>query len=336
MNILLTGGAGYIGSHTAVVLTEAGHKVFLLDNFCNSQKDVLDQLRKILHKTLPMIEGDIRDTALIAKTLQEFEIDAVIHLAGLKSVGESGDVPIKYYANNVQGTISLLEAMQRANTKTLVFSSSATVYGDPLYLPIDENHPTAATNAYGRSKIHIEEMLKDVVNSDSDWRVMCLRYFNPVGAHSSGLIGEYPRGIPNNLMPYIAQVAAKKLSHLNIYGADYPTLDGTGIRDYIHVVDLARGHLAALSYLQNQTGWDAINLGTGRGTSVFEMISSYQTASGLEIPYEIIGRRVGDIASCYTKVDKSRDLLKWDATHTLDQMCESSWLWQKNMISIQS
>ena len=336
MNILLTGGAGYIGSHTAVVLTEAGHKVFLLDNFCNSQKDVLDQLRKILHKTLPMIEGDIRDTALIAKTLQEFEIDAVIHLAGLKSVGESGDVPIQYYANNVQGTISLLEAMQRANTKTLVFSSSATVYGDPLYLPIDENHPTAATNAYGRSKIHIEEMLKDVVNSDSDWRVMCLRYFNPVGAHSSGLIGEYPRGIPNNLMPYIAQVAAKKLSHLNIYGADYPTLDGTGIRDYIHVVYLARGHLAALSYLQNQTGWDAINLGTGRGTSVFEMISSYQTASGLEIPYEIIGRRVGDIASCYTKVDKSRDLLKWDATHTLDQMCESSWLWQKNMISIQS
>jgi UDP-glucose 4-epimerase len=335
VNILLTGGAGYIGSHTAVVLTEASHKVFLLDNFCNSQKDVLDRLRKILDKALPMIEGDIRDTALITKTLQEFEIDAVIHLAGLKSVGESGDIPIEYYANNVQGTISLLEAMQGANIKTLVFSSSATVYGDPLYLPIDENHPTAATNAYGRSKIHVEEILRDVVKSDSDWRVICLRYFNPVGAHSSGLIGEYPRGIPNNLMPYMAQVAAKKLPRLNVYGADYPTLDGTGIRDYIHVVDLARGHLAALNYLQNQRGWDVINLGTGRGSSVLEMISSYQKASGLEIPYEIIERRVGDIASCYTKVDKSRDLLKWDATHTLDQMCESSWLWQKNMMSIQ-
>jgi UDP-glucose 4-epimerase len=252
----------------------------------------------------------------------------VIHLAGLKAVGESAEKPIEYYANNVQGTISLLEAMKAANVKSLVFSSSATVYGDPQYLPIDEEHPLSAKNAYGRSKLHIEEMLKDVANSDAGWKIICLRYFNPAGAHESGLIGEEPNGLPNNLMPCIAQVLAGKLPHINVYGNDYPTPDGTGIRDYIHVMDLANGHLAALAYIKNHQGWDVFNLGTGHGISVLEMISSYQQISGQEIAYQIKGRRKGDIASCYTKVDKSQDLLNWRARYALDQMCQSSLLWQ--------
>ncbi len=328
MNILLTGGAGFIGSHTAVVLSQAGHEVVLLDNFCNCRKSVLERLEKILCKALPCVEGDIRDTTLVIKTLQDYKIDAVIHFAGLKAVGESIEKPIEYYANNVQGTISLLEAMKSSGVTTLVFSSSATVYGDPQYLPIDEKHPTSATNAYGRSKLHIEEMLKDVANSGADWNIICLRYFNPVGAHESGLIGEDPNGLPNNLMPYIAQVASEKLPHLNVYGNDYPTVDGTGVRDYIHVVDLAEGHLAALAYVQHHKGWDVFNLGTGHGISVFEMISSYKYASGKEIAYQIKGRRTGDIAECYTKVDKSQGILGWHSKRSLDQMCESSWLWQ--------
>jgi UDP-glucose 4-epimerase len=328
VNILLTGGAGYIGSHTAVVLSQAGHKVVLLDNFCNSRKSVLERLQKILGKALPCIEGDVRDTALITKILQDYSIDAVIHFAGLKAVGESTEKPIEYYANNVQGTISLLEAMKLTNIKTLVFSSSATVYGDPQYLPIDEDHPTSATNAYGRSKLHIEGMLKDVANSDTRWKIICLRYFNPAGAHESGLIGEDPNGLPNNLMPYIAQVAAGMLPHINVYGNDYPTPDGTGIRDYIHVMDLAEGHLAALDFVANHQGWNVFNLGTGHGISVLEMISSYQQTSGQEIAYQIKGRRKGDIASCYTKVEKSQALLNWRARYGLDRMCQSSWLWQ--------
>lgn len=327
MNILLTGGAGYIGSHTAVVLSQAGHEVVLLDNFCNSQKSVLERLQKILGGTLPCVEGDVRDTALVTKTLQDYKINAVIHFAGLKAVGESVQKPIEYYANNVQGTISLLEAMKSTNVKTLVFSSSATVYGVPQYLPIDENHPTSATNAYGRSKLHIEEMLKDVANSDAEWKIICLRYFNPVGAHESGLIGEDPNGIPNNLMPYIAQVAVGQLPYLNVYGNDYATPDGTGVRDYIHVMDLAEGHLAALTYVNSNKGWDAINLGTGVGTSVLEMASSYQQVSGKEIAIEIKDRRKGDIEICYTKVDKSEKLLGWQATYDIKQMCASSWFW---------
>ena len=328
MNILLTGGAGYIGSHTGVVLSEAGHEVVLLDNFCNSRKSVLDRLQKILGKVLPCVEGDVRDTSLVIKTLQDYKIDAVIHFAGLKAVGESVEMPIEYYANNVQGTISLLDAMKSTNVKTLVFSSSATVYGDPQYLPIDEDHPTSATNAYGRSKLHIEGMLKDVANSDTRWKIICLRYFNPAGAHESGLIGEDPNGLPNNLMPYIAQVAAGKLPHINVYGNDYPTPDGTGIRDYIHVMDLAEGHLAALDFVANHQGWNVFNLGTGHGISVLEMISSYQQTSGQEIAYQIKGRRKGDIASCYTTVEKSQALLNWRARYGLDRMCQSSWLWQ--------
>ena len=334
MNILLTGGAGYIGSHTAVVLSQAGHEVVLLDNFCNSRKSVLDRLQKILGKALPCVEGDIRDTALVTKMLQDYKIGAVIHFAGLKAVGESVEKPIEYYANNVLGTISLLEAMKSTNVKTLVFSSSAKVYGDPQYLPIDEDHPTSATNAYGRSKLHIEVMLKDVANSDAEWKIICLRYFNPVGAHESGLIGEDPNGIPNNLMPYIAQVAAGKLPHLNVYGNDYPTVDGTGVRDYIHVMDLAEGHLAAFDHAKNHQGWDVINLGTGQGTSVLEIISSYKKTSGKKIAYQIKGRRTGDIASCYTQVEKSQGVLGWHSKRRLEQMCESSWLWQQKMLNV--
>ena len=330
MNILLTGGAGYIGSHTAVVLSQADHEVVLLDNFCNSRKSVLERLQMILGKALPCVEGDVRDTALVAKALQDYKIDAVVHFAGLKAVGESAEKPIEYYANNVQGTISLLEAMKSMNIKALVFSSSATVYGDPQYLPIDEDHPTSATNAYGRSKLHIEEMLKDVANSDAGWKIICLRYFNPAGAHESGLIGEDPNGLPNNLMPYIAQVVAGKLPHLNIYGDDYPTPDGTGVRDYIHVMDLAEGHLAALDYVKNHAGWIAINLGTGFGASVLEMISSYQKVIDEKVPFNVVGRRPGDISSCYAKVDLAKNILNWIATRNLIDMCLSSCLWQAN------
>ena len=325
MNILLTGGAGYIGSHTAVVLSQAGHEVVLLDNFCNSRKSVLERLQKIVGKVVPCVEGDVRDTALVAKALQDYKIDAVIHFAGLKAVGESVEKPIKYYANNVQGTISLLEAMKSTNIKTLVFSSSATVYGDPLYLPIDEGHPTSATNAYGRSKLHIEEMLKDVASSDAGWKFICLRYFNPVGAHESGLIGEDPNHIPNNLMPYIAQVAAAKLPYLNIYGDDYPTPDGTGVRDYIHVMDLADGHLAALTYVETQCGWSAINIGTGCGNSVMDVIEAYKIASQQEVAYKYDKRRSGDVAACYANVECAKKILNWSAKRNLLEMCISSW-----------
>lgn len=334
MNILLTGGAGYIGSHTAVALSEAGHEVILLDNFCNSSESVLNRLEKILGKPIVCIDADIRDTQIVEKALYEYQIDAVIHFAGLKAVGESVEMPIEYYANNVQGTISLLEAMKLTKVKTLVFSSSATVYGDPQYLPIDEMHPTSATNAYGRSKLHIEEMLKDVAVSDPAWKILCLRYFNPVGAHESGLIGEDPDGIPNNLTPFVAQVAAGKLASLSIYGNDYPTPDGTGVRDYIHVMDLAMGHLAALNYLMDHPGWDAINLGTGNGYSVLDLLAAYRLASGAVIASQFVERRAGDIASCYAKADKAKDLLGWQAHHDLQSMCTSSWKWQQYLQTI--
>ena len=311
MNILLTGGAGYIGSHTAVVLSEAGHEVIVLDNFCNSQKSVLNRLKKILNKDLICIEGDIRSTALVTKVLKENNIDAVIHFAGLKAVGESVLEPIKYYANNIQGTISLLEAMKEADVKKIVFSSSATVYGNPQYLPIDELHATSATNPYGRSKLHIEEMLKDVADSDPNWRVMCLRYFNPVGSHESGLIFEDPKGPPNNLMPYLQKVISGELPVLNIYGSDYPTPDGTGVRDYIHVVDLAEGHLAALKFLNDHLGWHAINLGTGVGHSVLEIISAAEACLGKKIPHQRVSRRSGDIAICFSDINKAKIELNW-------------------------
>lgn len=331
MNILLTGGAGYIGSHAAVVLTEHGHQVVILDNFCNSNRSVLGRLAKILAKAVPCVDGDVRDTALVKKILEEYQIDAVIHFAGLKAVGESVQNPIEYFDNNVGGTISLLQAMRAGNIKRLVFSSSATVYGTPQYLPLDENHPTQATNPYGRTKLHIEEILSDLVVSDSTWQVSCLRYFNPVGAHKSGLIGEDPNGIPNNLMPYIAQVAMGKLQNLNVYGNDYDTLDGTGVRDYIHVMDLAEGHLAALSFIKHKSGLSKFNLGTGKGSSVIEMVKIFEGVSGKPIPLKISNRRAGDVDTCYAKVERAKHDLNWSATRTLQEMCASTWNFQKNL-----
>jgi len=325
MNILLTGGMGYIGSHTSVVLAEAGHEVVLYDNLCNSKHTVLDRLETITGKRPTFIEGDVRDTSKLEHALNHHKTDAVIHFAGLKAVGESVEKPIDYYENNVTGTVSLLRAMYTANIKNIVFSSSATVYGNPQYLPLDEQHPTSATNPYGRSKLQIEEVLADLSKSDPGWSIVCLRYFNPVGAHDSGLIGEDPNDIPNNLMPYIAQVASGKLPHLNIFGDDYNTKDGTGVRDYIHVMDLAEGHKSALDFLNNHTGWHAINLGTGTGYSVLEMVQAFEQVSGKNIPYKITNRRAGDIATCYAKADKSNQQLDWRAKRDLDEMCRSAW-----------
>ena len=316
-NILLTGGTGYIGAHTAVVLTEAGYEVVLYDNLSNSKHSVLDRLETITGVQLPFIEGDVRDTTRLEQTLNDHNIDAVIHFAGLKAVGESVENPIDYYENNVTGTISLLKAMCATSTRTLVFSSSATVYGDPQYLPIGEQHPARATNPYGRSKLQIEEILADVEKSDPNWHIACLRYFNPVGAHDSGLIGEDPNDIPNNLMPFIARVASGDLPYLNVYGNDYATPDGTGVRDYIHVMDLAQGHAAALHFLQHKVGFHLFNLGTGKGYSVLEMIKAFEQASGKPIPYRISSRRTGDVAVCYAKADKAATDLGWKATQTL-------------------
>jgi UDP-glucose 4-epimerase len=325
MNIFITGGAGYIGCHTAVVLCQLGHDVVLLDNLSNSGEGVLDKLFQITGKHLPLIKGDTRNTALVTEVLRSHHIDAVLHFAGLKAVGESVAQPLGYYANNVQGTLSLLEAMQSSDIKTLVFSSSATVYGQPQYLPLDESHPTSVTNPYGRSKLHIEEILSDVALSDPEWRIACLRYFNPVGAHDSGLIGENPKGVPNNLMPYIAQVAAGQRTELSVFGDDYPTADGTGVRDYIHVMDLAEGHVAALDLLSKATGWHAINLGTGKGYSVLEMVNAFEKASGRKVPYRVASRRAGDVAECYAKPQKANEVLRWAAKRSLDDMCASTW-----------
>ena len=329
MNILLTGGAGYISSHTAVVLSQLGHQVVLYDNLSNSSDAVLEKLAQITSQCMHFVKGDVRDTELLRNALASHGIDAVIHFAGLKAVGESVERPVDYYANNVQGTISLLQAMQLEKIKTLVFSSSATVYGEPEYLPLDENHPTSATNPYGRSKLHIEEILNDVAKSDHQWRIVCLRYFNPVGAHESGLIGENPNGVPNNLMPYIAQVAAGQRPELSVFGGDYPTPDGTGVRDYIHVMDLAEGHAAALNFLTETTGWHAINLGTGKGCSVLEMVDAFEKASCRKVPYAVVARRAGDVAACYADPKKAGELLNWTANRSLEEMCASSWRFQQ-------
>ena len=328
MNVLLTGGTGYIGSHTAVVLLRLGHQVVLYDNLSNSSDLVLETLKQITGKYITFIKGDVCNTQLCAHTLAAHHIDAVVHFAGWKAVGESVEQPIKYYSNNVLGTISLLQAMQSVRVKTLVFSSSATVYGEPHYLPLDENHPSSATNPYGRSKLHIEEMLTDVAASDLDWRIACLRYFNPVGAHESGLIGENPTGLPN-LMPFIAQVAAGQRPELSVFGDDYPTTDGTGVRDYIHVMDLAEGHAAALGFLSQITGWHAINLGTGKGYSVLDMVQAFEKVSDRKVPYKIVARRAGDVAACYADPKKANEVLNWRATRTLADMCVSTWRFQQ-------
>ena len=328
--VLLTGGLGYIGSHTAVVLAEAGFEVVLYYNLSNSKRSVLDLLESITGVQFPFIEGDVRDAALLEETLRAHQIEAVIHFAGLKAVGESVEQPLAYYENNVVGTVSLARAMQSVGIRTLVFSSSATVYGDPQYLPIDEAHPTAATNPYGRTKLHIEEMLLDLATSDPNWRIACLRYFNPVGSHESGLNGEDPNGIPNNLMPYIARVAAGSLPVLNVYGDDYDTPDGTGVRDYIHVMDLAEGHRAALQFLEAESGWHAFNLGTGVGFSVLDMVRAFEGVSGVRVPYQVVGRRSGDVAACYANPAKAEAQLRWRTTRGVEDMCASAWAFRSN------
>ena len=331
MNILLTGGAGYIGSHIAILLLSAGHRVLIVDNFCNCHASAISAIETISGKKITSIKADIRNTSTLIQLLRSEEIEAVIHLAGLKAVGESTIHPLEYYANNVQGAISLLQAMQESRVSKLVFSSSATVYGDPQYLPLDENHPTVPTNPYGQTKLIVEQILQDISSADKDFRVVNLRYFNPVGAHESGLIGENPKGIPNNLMPLVSEVAAGKKKSLSVYGGDYSTADGTGVRDYIHVMDLAEGHMAALDFLNDNQGMSTFNLGTGSGHSVLEVVRAFESKSGKKILYQIAPRRVGDIASCYADVKKANLNLKWSSKYALDDMCLSAWRWQLSL-----
>jgi len=327
--VLVTGGAGYIGSHACVELLQAGHDVIVFDNLCNSKAGVLDRIEQIAGRRAEFIAGDIRDRAALERVFAGRSIAAVLHFAGLKAVGESVAQPLEYYDNNVHGSMVLFETMARHEVRTLVFSSSATVYGTPAALPIREDFPLGAANPYGRSKTMVEDMLRDLAIADPRWRIALLRYFNPVGAHESGLIGESPSGIPNNLMPYISQVAAGKLQVLSVYGDDYETADGTGVRDYIHVVDLARGHLAALDYLGKSAGVITVNLGTGEGYSVLDMVHAFERASGKKIPYRIVGRRPGDIAACYADPQLARTLLGWQAELDLDRMCRDTWRWQQ-------
>ncbi|WP_326536430.1 UDP-glucose 4-epimerase GalE [Pseudorhodoferax sp.] len=326
--ILVTGGAGYIGSHVCVELLQAGHDVTVFDNFCNSNPESLARVTRIAGRAPSLVRGDIRDRAALADALKTSGASAVIHFAGLKAVGESVQQPLAYYDNNVVGTLRLLEAMRDCGVQQLVFSSSATVYGDPQRLPLTEDHPLSATNPYGRSKLMIEDMLRDLQVSDASWRIAILRYFNPVGAHASGLIGEDPRGVPNNLMPYVAQVAIGRREQLQVWGNDYPTPDGTGVRDYIHVVDLAIGHLRALERLQAHEGGLTVNLGTGTGYSVLDMVRAFEQASGKPVPYKIAPRRAGDVASCYADPAAALAVLGWRAERGLVAMCQDAWRWQ--------
>lgn len=328
MTILVTGGAGYIGSHTCVELLNAGWDIVVIDNFCNSKPEALKRIREITGKDFKFYEVDLLDKAGLERVFSENKVDAVIHFAGLKAVGESVQIPLRYYHNNITGTVILLEVMQTHNVKRIVFSSSATVYGVPKSLPITEDAPLGATNPYGRTKLMIEEILRDVHVSDPEWSIALLRYFNPIGAHPSGRIGEDPNGIPNNLMPYITQVAVGKLEELKVFGDDYPTPDGTGVRDYIHVVDLAVGHLKALERVLSTTGVDAFNLGTGRGYSVLEVVKAFEKASGKKIPYTIVERRPGDVAALYADPTKAEKVLGWRAERGIEEMCADAWRWQ--------
>lgn len=328
--ILVTGGAGYIGSHTSLALLNAGYEVVVLDNLSNSSPESLRRVEQLAQRKVTFIEGDIRDAALLDQLFAQHSIQAVMHFAGLKAVGESVQLPLRYYDNNVAGSITLVEAIQRAGVKQLVFSSSATVYGEPAQMPISEACPTGLpTNPYGHSKLMVENILKDFAAANPDWRIALLRYFNPVGAHISGQIGEDPNGIPNNLLPYISQVAIGKLAQLSVFGDDYPTPDGTGVRDYIHVVDLADGHLKALNALQTRQGVNIWNLGTGNGYSVLEMIKAFEAASEQAVPYRIAPRRAGDIAECWADPSKAATELGWTAQFGLAEMMRDSWNWQK-------
>ena len=330
MSILVTGGAGYIGSHTAVLLLEAGYDIVIFDNFCNSSMESIRRVEKITNKKITVVEGDIRNRQDLQRVFEAYSIESVIHFAGLKAVGESVEIPLKYYEYNVTGSIVLFETMQKYNCKSIVFSSSATVYGDPHTTPITEDFPVSATNPYGRNKLFIEEILRDIFVSDNEWKIVLLRYFNPVGAHISGTIGEDPQGIPNNLMPFVAQTAVGKREYLSVFGDDYDTPDGTGVRDYIHVVDLAQGHLNALERIESFDQVMTINLGTGEGYSVLEMVKAFEEASGREVPYKIAPRRSGDIATCFADTTYAKEVLGWEATRSIKEMCEDGWRWQSN------
>ncbi len=330
MRVLVTGGAGYIGSHVTVSLLQAGHEVVVFDNLSNSNIGVLTRISSISGRDPAFVEADIRDEVALEKVFGKWRFDAVIHLAGRKAVGESTENPLSYFDTNVSGSIALLRSMAKNDVKAFVFSSSATVYGAPEVLPIAENSARFASNPYGRTKLMVEDILEDLVRSDASWRVARLRYFNPVGAHESGLIGEDPLGAPNNLMPYIAQVAIGRREQLKVFGTDYPTPDGTGVRDYIHVIDLAEGHLAALDYIGQNAGVLTVNLGTGRGHSVLEIIFAFEKASGRKIPYSIAPRRSGDVAACWADPTRAQTLLRWRASRDIDAMCADTWRWQSN------
>ncbi|MFC0338557.1 UDP-glucose 4-epimerase [Kushneria avicenniae] len=327
--ILVTGGAGYIGSHTVLALLEAGHDVLVLDNFCNASKESLKRVSTLAGRQVPWVEGDIRDVELLDDLFNQHDIDSVIHFAGLKAVGESVEKPLAYFDNNVNGTLVLCEAMSRAGVKKIVFSSSATVYGDPESVPIREDFPTSATNPYGRSKLMVEEILHDLAVSDSQWRISVLRYFNPVGAHDSGMIGEDPNGIPNNLVPFVSQVAIGRRERLSVFGNDYDTKDGTGVRDYIHVTDLANGHLKALDYLADHDGVNTFNLGTGKGYSVLDIVQAFEKASERKVVYEFKPRRAGDIARCFADPAHAEKALGWSARFGIEKMMMDTWRWQQ-------
>lgn len=328
MKVLVTGGAGYIGSHACVELMAVGHDVVVVDNLINAKSTALKRVAEITGRMVPFVKGDIRDRRLLSSLFDAHDFDAVMHFAGLKAVGESVARPLEYYDNNVTGTITLLEVMAEKGVRRMIFSSSATVYGDPDRVPITEDMPLSAVNPYGRTKLMIEDILRDLAIADPSWSVVLLRYFNPVGAHESGLIGEDPSGTPNNLMPYVARVAAGRLEKLGVYGDDYPTRDGTGVRDFIHVVDLARGHVAALDHSMKGEGIATFNLGTGQGHSVLEVVRAFEAASGKSVPYEITDRRAGDVAECYADPSRARQELGWGTTRNLDDMCRDAWRWQ--------
>ncbi len=329
MKILVTGGAGYIGSHTVLLLLENGYDVVVVDNLCNSSFESLKRVMELTGKTLDFYECDINDYDKLDEIFTKHDISSVIHFAGLKAVGESVSIPLRYYENNLTGTFTLLEVMIKHNVKKMVFSSSATVYGDPAKVPITEDMPNSATNPYGRTKLFLEQILSDVYVSDPEFSISLLRYFNPVGAHHSGRIGENPKGIPNNLMPYITQVASGKLKELSVFGGDYPTHDGTGVRDFIHVMDLSMGHLKAIEYIQDRKGVFVHNLGTGTGYSVLDIIKAFEEANGITIAHKIVDRRPGDIAECYADPTKAKEELGWQATKNIVDMCRDAWNWQK-------
>lgn len=335
MKILVTGAAGFIGSHTCVELLKAGYEVVGIDNFCNSQRDVLDKIKEICNKSIVFYEGDVEDENLLNKILNEHEVGAAIHFAGLKAVGESVAKPLEYYKNNLLSTINLCLALRSHNIKRIIFSSSATVYGNPASVPIKEDFPLSTTNPYGATKLMSEEILRDIAKSDQDWHISLLRYFNPIGAHESGLLGEHPNGIPNNLMPYIVQVASGELPNLNIFGDDYSTVDGTGVRDYIHVVDLAKAHVKAIDGLLATSGVQVYNIGTGKGYSVLEIVKAFTAATCVRIPYKITPRRPGDIAECYADSTKAERELGWHAEKDIEDMCKDSWnFWLKTKTNI--